>query len=61
MIWNERKIIVNMVLIEAFYGHKKSTLTDGIGPCREIEFPMVGDFELKNGDLGLAHIFVIFS
>ena len=57
MIWNDGKIIFDIVLKTAFLGTKGSIQTDGIGPWRELRTPYGEDFEVKNGGLRLENTY----
>ena len=60
MIWDDGKIIFDIILKTASLGAKRSIQTDGIGPWPELRVPYGEDFEVKNGGLRLAPVFGTF-
>ncbi len=57
MIWDDGKIIFDIVLKTAFLGSKGSIQADGIGPWRELRASYGDDFVVKNGSLRLENTY----
>jgi len=57
MIWDDGKIIFDIVVKAGFLGTKRSIWAEGIGPCREPRVPYGGDFGVKNGGSRLGNTY----